>query len=51
MSQEQKKQEEQRLNVTEEQMDQAVENAMKQVEEEGAADALDINIYKCSSSA
>lgn len=44
MSDKNKKQEEQRLNVQEEKIEEAVEKAMKDAEEEGATD---INIYQC----
>ena len=43
------KNEEQRLNVSEQQVEEAVESALKDTEEEGA-EAGDINIYKCNSS-
>ncbi|MGB8955960.1 MAG: hypothetical protein WCC10_11340 [Tumebacillaceae bacterium] len=48
MSEQNKKQEEQRLHVTEEKVEEAVEDAMKNAEEEGVGD---VNVYKCGSAA
>ena len=47
MTDKNKNHEEQRLNVQEEQVEAAVENALKSDEEEGTAD---VNIYKCGAS-
>ena len=47
MSEQNKKQEEQLLHVTEEKVEAAVEDAMKNADEQGTGD---INVYKCGSS-